>query len=423
MDKSVAALLVFLGAYILFVLLPRRRSWVAMGAAMVLLVTGTLSAHEMLFAINWNVMGIFLGTLIAAEIFIESRFPAYFAEIIVNRAPNTAWAILFICVLTGVISAFAENVATVLIVAPIALSLCRKLDINPVSIMIAIAISSNLQGAATLIGDPPSMLLGGYSKMTFLDFFIYKGKPSIFFAVELGALTSFVVLYWVFRRHTEEQAPSGVENVKSWVPTILLGVMIVALAGSSSFDKEFKWLAGTICMVTGVIMLLVHTRGHRAALLDNVRKLDWNTTLFLMGIFIIVESLTVTGWIDALSVFLSNQIGDQVLVGYVMLIVFSVFCSAFVDNVPFLATMLPVAGSMAERLGIDPSLFLFGLLIGASLGGNITPIGAAANIVGCGILRKEGHVVTFRTFMKISVPFTLAAVIPAATLVWFIWGP
>jgi len=174
MEKNVVALLVFLGAYILFVLLPRKRSWVAMGAALMLLVTGTLSAHEMLEAVNWNVMGIFLGTLIAAEIFIESRFPAFFAEMIVNRAPNTAWAILFICALTGFISAFAENVATVLIVAPIALSICKKLDINPVNVMIAIAISSNLQGAATLIGDPPSMILGGYSKMTFMS----RGRKS-----------------------------------------------------------------------------------------------------------------------------------------------------------------------------------------------------------------------------------------------------
>lgn len=394
-----------------------------MGAAAVLFATGTLSPPEMLLAINWNVMGIFLGTLIAAEIFIESRFPAYFAEIIVNRAPNTAWAILFICALTSAISAFAENVATVLIVAPIALSLCRKLDINPTKIMIAIAISSNLQGAATLIGDPPSMLLGGYSKMTFLDFFVYKGKPSIFFAVELGAIASFLVLYWVFRRHTEAQERTHVEKVQSWAPTVLLGVMILGLACSSFFDKDFLYLAGTICMATGAIMLLVHTRGKRAPLFEHLRQLDWNTTFFLMGIFIIVESLTLTGWIDAISNLFSNLIGGHVLLGYLTLIGFSVFFSGFVDNVPFLATMLPVAGQMAGRLGIDPSLFLFGLLIGASLGGNITPIGAAANIVGCGILKKEGHIVTFRTFMKISVPFTLAAVTPAAVLVWFIWGP
>jgi len=151
--------------------------------------------------------------------------------------------------------------------------------------------------------------------------------------------------------------------------------------------------------------------------------LDWNTTFFLVGIFIIVFSLEKTDCIKDISILLSNIIGGSALAGYIMLIVFAVFFSAFVDNVPFLIAMLPVAGNMAKELGIEPELFLFGLLIGASLGGNITPIGAAANIVGCGILKKEGYDVTFRTFMKISVPFTLAAVIPAAILVWIIWGP
>ena len=137
-------------------------------------------------------MGIFVGTLVVADIFMESRVPAYIAEIIVDKAKNTAWSILLICALAGFISAFVENVATVLIVAPIALSLAKKLKINPANMMIAIAISSNLQGCATLIGDPPSMLLGGFAKMTFWDFFLYKGRPSIFFAVELGAITSFL---------------------------------------------------------------------------------------------------------------------------------------------------------------------------------------------------------------------------------------
>jgi Na+/H+ antiporter NhaD/arsenite permease-like protein len=205
MGHPYIALGVFVLAYGLFVALPSRRSLVGVVAAGVLIVTRTIPLGVALTeGINWNVMGIFVGTLIAADYFIESRMPAYLAETIVNKAPNTTWAILFICALTGFISAFVENVATVLIVAPVALSLARKLRINPVNMMIGIAISSNLQGTATLIGDPPSMLLGGFAKMTFMDFFFYQGKPSIFFAVELGALVSFGVLYWAFRKETEK---------------------------------------------------------------------------------------------------------------------------------------------------------------------------------------------------------------------------
>jgi Na+/H+ antiporter NhaD/arsenite permease-like protein len=416
------ALGVFILAYGLFVAFPARRSLVGVMAALILIVTRTIPfGFALTEGINWNVMGIFVGTLIAADYFIESRMPAYLAETIVNKAPNTAWAILFICALTGFISAFVENVATVLIVAPVALSLARKLKINPVNMMIGIAISSNLQGVATLIGDPPSMLLGGFAKMTFMDFFFYHGKPSIFFAVELGALSSFGVLYWCFRKETEKAALVRTEKVKTWVPAAALVLLIVTLAGSSFFDKGFSYLAGIICMVFGVALLVWGQFVHKMHFMRTLKRLDWDTTFFLMAIFIIVSSLSHNGWIGRISDVLSYGIGNNVLLGYTLLVFLSIAISAFVDNVPFLAAMLPVGLEMSAKLGLNPSLYLFGLLIGASLGGNITPIGASANIVAAGMLKKEGHNLTFRQFGRISVPFTLAAVIPAYLLVWFIW--
>jgi Na+/H+ antiporter NhaD/arsenite permease-like protein len=239
MEPKTIALIIFLLAYALFVFMTKRRTIVAVSAAILLIFLRVMSPKEAFFAINWNVMGIFVGTLVIANIFMESRMPAYLAEVIVNKARNTAWSILFICALTGFISAFVENVATVLIVAPIALSIAKKLKINPIKMMIAIAISSNLQGTATLIGDPPSMLLGGFAKMNFMDFFFYKGRPSIFFAVELGALVSFVVLYFIFRQHKEKVQLVMVEKVKSIVPTIILVGLIVLLALSSLLMSVF----------------------------------------------------------------------------------------------------------------------------------------------------------------------------------------
>ena len=416
------ALGVFVLAYGLFVALPSRRSLVGVIAALVLMVTRTIPVGVALRdGINWNVMGIFVGTLIAADYFIESRMPAYLAETIVNKAPNTTWAILFICALTGFISAFVENVATVLIVAPVALSLARKLRINPVNMMIGIAISSNLQGTATLIGDPPSMLLGGFAKMTFMDFFFYHGRPSIFFAVELGALTSFAVLYWFFRKETEKVPVVPTEVVKTWVPSVALVLLIISLAVSSFYDKGFSYLAGTICMLYGLGLLVWGQFVHKMHFLRTLKRLDWDTTFFLMAIFIIVASLSETGWINRISDVLSRSVGGNVFLGYTLLVFLSVAISAFVDNVPFLAAMLPVGLEMSEKLGLNPSLYLFGLLIGASLGGNVTPIGASANIVAAGLLKKEGYHLTFRQFGRISVPFTLAAVIPAYLFIWFMW--
>ena len=367
-------------------------------------------------------MGIFVGTLVVADIFMESRVPAYIAEIIVDRAKNTGWAILFICLLTGFISAFVENVATVLIVAPIALSLARKLKINPAKMIIGIAVSSNLQGTATLIGDPPSMLLGGFAKMNFMDFFFYKGRPGIFFAVELGALVSFVVLYFIFSKHKEKMRLVPVEKVKSWIPAAILVLLIVSLALASFFDTGFSYMAGVLCMAAAVISALWARIAYKNSIVKGIRSLDWDTTFFLAGIFILVGSITLTGWTEIIARFLSGLVGSNIFLGYTLIVFISVFLSAFIDNVPFLAAMLPVAISMSGKLQINPSLFLFGLLIGASLGGNITPIGASANIVACGLLKKEGYEVKFKDFMKIGVPFTLAAVAAAYLFIWFVWS-
>ena len=420
-EPKIASLVLFLLAYVLFVLLPARRTLVAVCGALLVVVFGTVSPKEAFWAINWNVMGIFVGTLVVADIFMESRVPAYLAELIVDKAKNTAWAILLLCLLTGFISAFVENVATVLIVAPIALSLAKKLQINPMKMMIAIAISSNLQGTATLIGDPPSMLLGGFAKMNFMDFFFYHGKPSIFFAVEIGALASFVVLYLVFKGHRQKTELVPIEKVRSWVPAISLVLLIILLAGSSFFDTGFSYMAGVLCMVFGVCLILWNRLTNGSSVVKGLKSLDWDTTFFIMGVFILVGSVTLTGWIDTISAYLSSLVGKNIFLGYTLIVFISVFISAFVDNVPFLAAMLPVAVSMSQRLDINPSLFLFGLLIGASLGGNITPIGASANIVACGLLKKEGYHVKFSEFAKIGLPFTLVAVTAAYLFIWFIW--
>lgn len=422
MNPKIISLVIFIPTYMLFVFLPKKRTHIAVIGALLLVLLGVMSPKEAFFAINWNVMGIFVGTLIVADIFMESRVPAYIAEIIVDKARNTAWAILAICALSGFISAFVENVATVLIVAPIALSLARKLKINPMNMMIAIAVSSNLQGTATLIGDPPSMLLGGFAKMTFMDFFFYKGRPSIFFAVELGAIISFLVLYFIFKGHKEKTRLLKVEKVRSWVPTILLVSLIILLALSSFFDSGFSYMAGILCMIFGIIAIVWEKFVNKSPIFEGLKALDWETTFFLMGVFILVGSISLTGWIETISGFLSGLVGNNIFLGYTLIVFVSVFLSAFIDNVPFLAAMLPVAVSMADKLQVNPSLFLFGLLIGASLGGNITPIGASANIVACGLLKKEGYEVKFPDFMKIGLPFTLAAVSAAYLLVWFVWS-
>ncbi len=415
--------LIFVVAYVLFVLLPEKRSLVAVLGACFMMLVGSISVGMAFEAVNWNVMGIFCGTLIVADIFMESRMPAAMASWVINRLRSPVMAMLALCALTGFVSAFVENVATVMIVAPVAFSMAKKLSIKPVNLMIAIAVSSNLQGAATLIGDPPSMLLAANAKMNFFDFFIYKGRPGVFWAIEIAAAVSLVVLYYYFKKDDVGGKQVFVEEEKpvSLFPTVLLTLMVGLLAVSSFIDKNFKWLAGTICLVSGTIALMWAFFTKKENPIDGIKKLDWDTAFFLVGVFILVGGISESGWLEKISHWVSILVGKNILGAYVLIILVSLVVSAFVDNVPYLAAMMPVVISVSNNLMIEPYLFLIGLLIGASIGGNITPIGASANIVACGMLKKEGYKVSFMDFARIGVPFTLASTFVAAAFVWFVW--
>ncbi len=418
------SLIVFVLCYALFVLLPNRRSWVACGGGLVLVAMGVLGWQDALLTkISWNVMGLFFGTLILAEMFLMSRVPAVLAEWLVDRSKSTRVAMLSLCALSGVISMFVENVAVVLLVAPVALSLADKLKISPVPLLIGIAVSSNLQGTATMIGDPPSMILAGHMRMGFWDFFAYQGKPGIFFAVEIGMIASLVVLAFLYRRHKEKSELIPKEKARSWVPAGLLGFLVLGLSFATAVDPEFAWFAGVYTLCLSIIALVWYRLIARwGSTRQLITTLDWDTTFFLIGVFVLVGGLSDSGWMDKLSGFMAHSVGGNAALAFAMIVVFSVIVSGFVDNVPFLLVMIPVAQKVAEQIHTPVPLLMFGLLIGACLGGNLTPIGASANVVTLGILRKRGYTVTFRDFMGIGIPFTAAAVLAACAFVWWLWG-
>jgi len=419
--SSFIALIIFVISYLGFVFFSEKRMPIAVAGALLLVATRSITPIEAFWAVNWNVIGIFIGMLIVSSIFTESKAPAYLAEVVVSKVNRLSLALLLICIITGFISAFVDNVSTVLIVAPFALSIAKKLKIDPTQMMLGIAVSSNLQGTATLIGDPPSMLLGGFAKMNFWNFFFYHGRPSIFFAVELGAIASLIILYFIFKREDAKINIKIIEKVSSWWPSVFLVFLVLMLALSSFIKGNFPYLSGSLCLMFAAISLTWRKLTDGASVRKKLLSLDWETSIFLATIFILVGGLTITGWISAFSRLLSGYIGNNVFLGYTMIVFFSVLVSAFVDNIPYLAVMLPIAMSVATHLQIQPALMMFGLLVGACLGGNITPIGASANIVACGILKKEGYTVSFGKFARIGLPFTLAAVFAAYIFIWFVW--
>jgi len=424
------AIVLFAITYIALMVLPKYRAWIALASAAAFVLSGILPLRDVTRAVDWNVIMMIMGTMGVVSLFINSRMPSLLADFIIDRMPNVKWAVIALALFAGIISAFVDNVATVLMVAPVAVTICRKLKISPVKAIIAIAISSNLQGAATLVGDTTSILLGGHAGMNFLDFFVYRGKPGLFWVVQAGALVSMVVLLVLFRR---DKAPVNADErtvVEDYVPTVLLLGTVFLLILASLMPKEglpafvVDHVNGLICvglMLVGFIYNIIKERSAKIVV-EIVKEIDYFTLLLLAGLFVVIAGITRAGVVEAVSGLFVRVSGNNVFLIYTLIVWVSVLLSAFIDNIPYVATMLPVAGGIAAELGIDPTLIYFGLLVGATLGGNMTPIGASANIAGLGILRKEGYEVTPRQFMRISVPFTLAAVISGYLLVWLIWA-
>ena len=419
------ALILFAVTYVLMLTFTKYRPYIALGSAVVFIATGMLPFDQIFGAIDWNVLLMIAGTMGLVQLFIDSRMPARLADMIMLKVPNVQMAAVALALFAGIISAFVDNVATVLMVAPVALAICKKLKTNPVPFIIGIAVSSNLQGAATLVGDTTAIMLGSYADMSFLDFFWYKGRPGVFFAVELGAIASALILAWLFRREKDSIEQRGeLTPVTDYVPTVLLVGMIALLISASFIPVKPDITNGLICVslfVIGMVYTFARTRS-ADAFLGPIKSIDFETIGLLFGLFLVIGGITNMGVVDAAAGLLARMGGGNVFVIYTVIVWASVLFSAFIDNIPYVATMLPVVTGLASTLGIDPTLLYFGLLSGATLGGNCTPIGASANITGIGILRREGYEVKTGDFCRIGIPFTLAAVIPAYIYFWLLYA-
>lgn len=415
------ALILFALTYVLILSFGKYRTYIALASGVLFIATGMLSFANIIPAIDFNVLLMIAGSMGLVQLFIDSKMPDLLAELLINKVKNVQMAAVALALFAGVISAFVDNVATVLMIAPVALQICKKLKTNPVPFIIAIAVSSNLQGAATLVGDTTAIMLGGEAKMTFMDFFWYEGKPSIFFAVELGAVASAVILAWIFRKDKQAIPKQGITTkVTDYVPTYLLLIMLALLIGASFIPNKPDVTNGLICcalLVVGLVYNFIKNQT-KEAVVGPLKAIDFETLGLLLGLFLMIGGIKEQGVIDAAAQLLAKLGGGNEFILFTVIVWFSVLISAFIDNIPYVATMLPII----TGLGINPTLMYFGLLSGATLGGNITPIGASANITGTAILRREGYEVKNKDFFKIGIPFTLAAVISAYVYLWVVYG-
>lgn len=452
---TITALVIFAVTYILMLAFQKIRPYVTVASALVFVALGAVATFnptlfgdgffalsegsfaysftDALSEIDWNVIMMIAGTMGTVYLFIESKMPQLMSDILISKMPNMKWVVVALSLFAGIVSAFVDNVATVLMIAPVALAFCKKVGVSPVSSIICIAVSSNLQGAATLVGDTTSILLAKAAGLDFSDFFLHDGHVGMFWVVQAGAIVSALIIILMFRKDKDKIEFTGRTKVENKFPTFLLAGTVLSLIAVSFIPYKDAAAPGQlykpditngiICIaffLVGIIRELL-LKKNKEIVKNAFKEIDYYTIVLLTGLFVVIGGVKSAGVIDVIGDAIASLGSGSVFVVYTIIVWMSVILSAFIDNIPYTATMLSIVPVIAGELGIEPTLLYYGLLCGATLGGNLTPIGASANIAGIGILRKEGYEVKATTFMKFGVPFTLAAVTTGYVLLWLIW--
>ena len=412
----VIALSLFLATYVALLIFSNFKAYIAIAMAGVFLLLGfTELSNVFSSAMNWNVFMIIAGTMIVVSEFIESGMPALLADWMMSKVSSTKWAIILLAAFAGIVSAFVDNVATVLIVAPIALDIAKKTKMSPVPLVIAVSVFANIEGFATLVGDTTSVMLAGpqFGDMNFFDFFFINGTIGPFFIVQIGTIASLVMLWFILGKQQSSIEFKHQTKVEDYSPSFFLAGILILLIVASFVPNLPNEINGYITLGMALVFVIYRVifKKQSKSILNAYQAIDFETLGLLFGLFILIMGLENQGVIAALGDWLESiGNGDPIMI-YTIIVFASVLFSAFIDNIPYVATLLPVMMrvGLSLNLGIPPYLLLFGLLAGATLGGNLTPIGASANIAGIGFLKKVGFKVSFADFIKIGFPITLAA--------------
>jgi Na+/H+ antiporter NhaD/arsenite permease-like protein len=414
MNEKTIVLLVFAACYALALSRKVKIAYASLGASALLLVSGILSPGDAFFkAIKWDVLGIYWGFMMVSFVFMKSRMPELIANKILAKVKREKYAILSLAAVTAFLSAFMENVGVVLIMAPVALQMTRKLDSSLFNYLIAIAISSNVVTTVTMVADPPPIILALETGMKPLDFYWFQGRPGLGTLTIFGVLAALSTLLIQFRKMDK---PVNVEAEKIEV-TKGGSVLFVGGVAALALAPEFGISVGIVGLIVGLIALYMG----RQDIKEMIVEFDWNSMMFIVGVFMVIFSLNASGLLKDFSQAIVGAGFRDPTFMLAFLTWISVAFSSFMDNVPYTILMIPVCQNLAELIGISAWPLLYGMLVGTGTGGNITPVGAAANVFACGILEKHGYQITLKEYLKIGLPFSVAAVATMHLLVQIFW--
>ena len=381
----------------------------ALAGAMALVVTGVMSAHKALSYIDFNTIGLLVGMMVLVAIIRQSGLFEYVAIKAAKMVHGDPWKIMIAFILlTAVLSGILDNVTTVLLVGPMTIAIAKMLEINPVPFLMTQILASNVGGTATLIGDPPNIMIGSAANLSFMDFLKNTGV-----AVVLVIVFMIVMMRFVYKKEIEVEGldTSKIMNLdpdKSITdkPLLIKGVVVIILVILGFiFHDQIGMETSVIAVTAAAVMLIIG-----GVNVDNaIQDVEWTTIAFFMALFVVVGGLTETGVIKQVAAVIIERTAGHPVMMMLILLWASALLSSFLNNIPFIATLIPLVLALKAD-GMDAEPLWWAISLGACLGGNGTMIGASANVVLSDISTKHGYPITFKSYLRVGMPFMLGSV-------------
>ena len=411
-DSQIVAVAVFVVVMITIMTEKLHRSLAAITGAMIVLALHVMPFDAAMEHIDFNTLGVLLGMMLFVSVVKLSGVFEFLAIKCARLAKGDPWKIMLLFVLlTAVLSAFLDNVTTVLLIWPMTLTVCKLLDVNPIPFFMTEILASNIGGTATLIGDPPNIMIGSAAGYSFFDFILYDA-PAV--AIILVAILGVFYALYGRKMNVDDEHKTRIMELDEHAQiknrrllkqsVVMTALVVVGFMAHGALGLESCIIA---LGAAGIIMLISGESIEEA--LSNV---EWTTLSFFAGLFVIVGALAETGVIGMLANGLIDATGGNVFITMLVLLIGSAVISSFLDNIPFVATMIPILLAM-ESTGMDVTPLWWAVSLGACLGGNGTLIGASANVVLSDISKKHGHEITFAKFFKTGFPIMLLTILIA----------
>jgi Na+/H+ antiporter NhaD/arsenite permease-like protein len=428
---SVVAVVVFVVAYALIASERVNKTVVALAGAAIVVALPVINSDDVFYShntgIDWDVVFLLLGMMIIVSVLRQTGVFEYTAIWAAKRARGSPLRIMILLVLvTAFASALLDNVTTVLLIAPVTLLVCDRLEIGPAPFLLAEAFAANIGGTATLIGDPPSIIIASRAGLSFNDFLIHLAPIVI---VIIGVFVALLPRLFPGAFDVDPQRVADVMSLEEREairdPRLLIkcGVVLVAVLAGFVAHSVIHMAPSLVALVGAGVLIVISGLEHS----DYLESVEWDTLLFFTGLFVMVGALVKTGVVKDLARLATTQTGGHALLTTMLILVVSFVLSGLINNVPYAATMAPIVGQLAPSMmgHIHPQALWWALVLGTDLGGNLTAVGASANVIILGIARRADSPISFWEFTRKGAVVTLVSVGLAAIYLWlryFVWG-